>query len=246
MDKKHKIAGATSQGRGHISKNIPCQDKIFSVKHGNYAFIGLADGAGSCRYSDIGAAFVLKETNKILKKKFDRFFLSEYSSVNFDILSYIKLRLQIYSKNKRLEYKELSSTLLCVAVKDNRFISIHLGDGVIGYIKRDQELKVLSDPSNSEYANATYFVTSPDAKHFLKLYKGELNDIGGFILMSDGTEESLYNKKGKFLAQAVKSMFDWLDKFKELEVSAALKDNLDSVIKQKTTDDCSLIILRIK
>jgi len=241
---KYKIAGATIVGRGHITKNIPCQDKIFSAKDSSFNFIGLADGAGSCSHSDIGAAFVLKETLKLIKKKFDRYYRGEYSIVNSDILSYLKLRLEILAKNKRIAFKELSSTLLFVAVKENKFIAGHLGDGVIGYLKCG-ELKVLSDPVNGEFANATYFVTSSDAKQYFKLFKGELNEINGFVLMSDGSEESLYDKRNKSLAPAVGQMFEWLGKFKENEVSKALENNLRDVIRLKTIDDCSVILLKL-
>ena len=37
----------------------------------------------------------------------------------------------------------------------------------------------------------------------MKLFKGNIKNIAGFILMSDGTEQSLYNKKNNSLNQVV-------------------------------------------
>ena len=42
----------------------------------------------------------------------------------------------------------------------------------------------------------------------MKMMKGQLNGITGFALMSDGTEESLYNKREKSLAPALKKIMD--------------------------------------
>ena len=33
---------------------------------------------------------------------------------------------------------DLASTLLFVAIKDNKFIMAHIGDGIIGYLKQDE------------------------------------------------------------------------------------------------------------
>ena len=94
--------------------------------------------------------------------------------------------------------KDLASTLLFVAVKDDKFILGHLGDGVIGYLKNNC-LKTASLPNNGEFSNETYFSTSKDASSHMKLAKGSVRDIDGFVLMSDGTADSFYNKKEKKL-----------------------------------------------
>jgi len=238
-----KIAGATITGRGHIKKNVPCQDKIFSTKNQDFSFIGLADGAGSCKHSDIGAELVVKELSKLLYKNFNKYYKLGYHGVSSRIISHLQVRLFVLAQNLRIAYKELSSTMLFVVKKDNRFIAGHLGDGVIGCLK-ENKLKVISSPDNGEYANSTIFVTASQAYKNLKLFKGELTNIEGFVLMSDGTEESLYNKKEQSLAEGVNQMFNWLATYKEKEVSSALKENLDKIIKLKTTDDCSIILMK--
>ena len=56
---------------------------------------------------------------------------------------------------------DLASTLLFVAIKDNKFIMAHIGDGIIGYLKQD-ELKIATHPMNGEFINTTVFTTSMD------------------------------------------------------------------------------------
>ena len=88
--------------------------------------------------------------------------------------------------------KDLAATMLVVAENNDRFIIAHIGDDVIGYLDGDV-LKTASAPSNGEHANETYFVTSRDAINTMKLFKGSIKNIAGFVIMSDGTEQSLYS-----------------------------------------------------
>ena len=91
-----KIASSYIIGQGHISKNIPCQDRTYKLVDIEYlkkpgkrkvfkqrrsikstrniidsknSFYGLslADGAGSCKYSDIGAELITKKILKYIK-----------------------------------------------------------------------------------------------------------------------------------------------------------------------------------
>ncbi|CRF40765.1 protein phosphatase 2C domain-containing protein [Helicobacter ailurogastricus] len=73
--------GHAVQGRGHELENppIPCQDKIYPQKPTTYssvgevAFIGLADGAGSARFSHLGATRTLEVVAKELSQNFSQY-----------------------------------------------------------------------------------------------------------------------------------------------------------------------------
>lgn len=242
--KQIRIASAFVQGRGHLSKKIPCQDRVYSSRKNTVATIALADGAGSCMYSDKGAEIVTKEISKIINSVFNGIFDNKIDTQKY-IISSLTRKLLEYSKRNSISIKELSSTLLFVSIKDNRYIAGHIGDGVIGYKNIKNNINVLSHPDNGEYSNSTYFVTSPNAHKYLRIYKGNLNEIDSFILMSDGSEESLYDKRNKFLSPANLQMIKWLDNNSSKEVSKALKMNLNHSIKMRTFDDCSLGIIKI-
>lgn len=65
---------------------------------------------------------------------------------------------------------------------------------MIGYLDGDT-LKVASVPDNGEFANETTFVTSDKAAETMRLFKGRTAGQAAFVLMSDGTEHSLYTNR---------------------------------------------------
>jgi len=241
-----KIASSYIVGRGHISKKIPCQDRTFKLvhKHSTGIFYGfaLADGAGSCKFSDIGAEFIVNKILDFLKSKFS--FILKKKNPSRYITKYIEEEIRVFSNKKNIDFKELSSTLLFVAIKNDKFIIGHIGDGVIGALDNNGILKTISKPENGEFSNSTFFTTSIKHKERLRLLKGTLKNSVGFILMSDGSEESLYDKKNKTLGDINKSIINWLEDNSEKDVEDALYDNLEQLISKKTYDDCSIGILR--
>lgn len=246
MSNTWKLASAYVTGRGHLSKNIPCQDRTFELvsKHSTGVFYGLslADGAGSYKLSDIGAEIVTKEILAYLKSNFSN--LLQVKNTSKKIIKNIEEKLAIEAKNREIDIKELSSTLLFVVIKNDKFIVGHIGDGVIGVLNKDNKITVLSHPDNGEYSNSTFFTTTDSYPDRLRIIKGNIVDSTGFILMSDGSDESLYDYKTKELAAVNAEIINWLNVGSSKEVKSALESNLNKIIKHKTHDDCSLGILK--
>lgn len=244
---KLKVAFAKGVGRSHIATNTPCQDYVASKRDSKKGLLSitLSDGAGSCDLSHIGSRIIVKIVNNNLIKNFDYYYDEDISIITKNIITEIILELNKRSfKDKQDSIKSYSGTLLCVATNGENYISLHLGDGVIGYIENNA-VKVLSEPSNGEYSNTTYFVTDKNAILNTKVYKGRVESISSFIIMSDGTEESLYDKKNKSIAQVYLKMSNWLSQYREKKVSKILCDNIIQVFTKKSMDDCSIGILNI-
>lgn len=266
-----KIASSYIIGQGHILKNIPCQDRTFKlidrkflkkvvkrkvfknrkaikttikVIDNQHSFYGLslADGAGSCKHSDIGAELITKKILQYIKMNFDNLFKDE--NIRLTLLNYIENELQKRTTDN-ISFKDLSSTLLFVAIKSNKFIIGHIGDGVIGMLDNENNLKTISKPDNGEFSNSTFFTTSTKYKERLRILKGRLKSADGFILMSDGAEDSLYDKKKESLSDTNKIIINWLESNAEKEVEKALYNNLEQVISKQTSDDCSIGIMKI-
>ncbi len=231
------------QGRGHIKTQTPCQDKTYALFKNDIYVIALSDGAGSAQMSHYGAEYVTKQICGVLTDDFDMYYAEEDgSAIKRKIISDLLDGLQKIAINYGCDIKELASTLLVAAVKDDKYILIHIGDGVIGYLK-DDEIKIASHPENGEFVNTTVFVTSRDVLHTMKILKGELGNIHGFALMSDGTETSFYNKKDKLLAPALKKLMK-LSKIMEVScLERETRKSFEDIIKNNTTDDCSIILL---
>lgn len=231
------------QGRGHIKEGIPCQDKTFSLNKNNTTIISLADGAGSARLSHYGAERITRYICEDLAENFDDYYVEEDgANVKKNLVAKIIAQLDDLSKDLGCEIKELASTLMFVAIKERKFIIAHIGDGVVGYLK-DDELKIASQPENGEFTNTTVFTTSEDSLLTMKLIKGNVEKIHGFVLMSDGTETSLYNKKEKKLAEVLKKIMSLCIVVSSERVEEQLKNSFETTIKQATTDDCSIVFM---
>lgn len=231
------------QGRGHIKTDTPCQDKTRFLCENDTSVIALADGAGSATMSHFGAEFVTKKICELLTQQFDLYYNEDDGvAIKRVIVGTLMEGLEKLAQDLNCEVKDLASTLLVVAVKDGKYIILHIGDGVIGYVK-NEELKIASQPENGEFVNTTVFVTSRDVLSTMKMMKGQLNGITGFALMSDGTEASLYNKREKSLAPALKKIMDLSHVMKVDCLQDEVERSFENVIKNSTTDDCSLIVL---
>jgi len=235
-------AFATEQGISHKISDTPCQDSVLVKQEESYLFLGLADGAGSAKYSDIGSNLILKFLAIHMQISFN-YYLNNLEISEKNLLGRIHLALVAIAKMKNIEIKDLSSTLQFIAVYYDEYIIVHIGDGVIGMLDENDNLSVLSEPENGAYSHLTYFTTTLDSKR-VRIYRGKIKDINGLVLMSDGVEESLYNYQTKKLAPVTGEIIKWLDYGNEQEVSSALDENLKNVFAVKSSDDLSIAILR--
>ena len=238
-----KVIQCAVQGKSHIKDSIPCQDKTFCYTDDNITVTALADGAGSASLSHFGADQITRFICNDFVECFDLYFNDENGiTVKQIIDSKIKQQISEMSVDLDCKTSDLSSTLLVAAVKNNKFILLHIGDGVIGYSKNSQ-IRVATKPENGEFANTTVFTTSSESIATMKLIKGYLNSIDGFILMSDGTEASLYNKKENCLSEALGRLLKMLNYIPAEKMESQLTESFNSVIKDATIDDCSIVMM---
>lgn len=238
-----KMISYEACGRGHEKENIPCQDKALIKKNKEVSIIALADGAGSCKKSHHGASIVIDYAAKIIEENFD-FLISNDNGIEVKkkIVEYLVTRLQAESLKLDCTVKDLSSTLLLACIKKEKFLLMHIGDGVIGGI-RNGKVEVLSTPFNGEYSNSTVFVTSKKAAEYMKIYRGNVAEFESFVLMSDGTCESLYNKRERKLSQGIIKIATCLALFNEEKVRKSLEASFENLVLKKTLDDCSIALI---
>lgn len=236
------VCGA-AQGRGHAKNGVPCQDKTARRVEGKVHVIALADGAGSARLSHYGAERVVERVAAFVADRFYELIEDEDgAAVKQKILSVALRTLENEATVQECELRDLASTLLLAAADDERFLLAHLGDGVIGYLS-EKGLKAASTPDNGEFANETIFVTSKGALNQMRIFKGTLGSICGFILMSDGSEQSLYHKRDKTLAEGARRLMHRTCLIAEEVLTPQLEQAIESVLLENTQDDCSLAIM---
>lgn len=236
------LASAEVQGSGHKKDDIPCQDKTCCLVKNKVRVIALADGAGSAKFSHYGAEAAAKCVTNFLADNFDSLYEENDLSIKQNGASALKAALEALSSSLGCQTKDLSSTLLVVAVKKNKYLALHIGDGVIGCLVRDK-LKTLSEPDNGEFAFLTWFTTTTNLEDVIRVYKGDASSISGFILMSDGVEPSLYDGRKSQLADAVINLFYCNAKYPNKEMITMLEDSLRDVVAKRTNDDCSIALL---
>lgn len=236
------LSSAEVQGSGHKKKNIPCQDRTFCLERNRVRVITLADGAGSAQLSHFGAEEVTGCAANYLADHFDELFEKDDYDIQRAIAAELRSALATLVVRLECNVKDLSSTLLAVAVKKQRYIAFHIGDGVIGCYLRDK-LITLSEPDNGEFAHMTWFTTTTELEKVIRVYRGDASAISGFILMSDGVEPSLYDGQNARLADAVINLFYTNAKYGKHEMESMLEESLRDVIAMRTHDDCSIALL---
>jgi hypothetical protein len=121
------------------------------------------------------------------------------------------------------------NTLLFVSVKENHYLAGHIGGGLIAGL--NGSCSVLSKPESKED------ITS------LRIYKGELKEPFGFMLLSEGACQSLYEDSTGNLSPACGTFFEWLMDYDEETVSEALADNIDKYFLKDTKGEISVAIM---
>lgn len=236
------------RGHGHLRDGTPVQDRTGYLSQNGVQVLCLADGAGSAERSEVGAQAVVDEGCRLLVDRFAEFAASEDGAyVKVELLDRLVATISSVADQHNLEPRDLASTFLCVAVSGDRFLGAHVGDGVVGYLKNG-DLKVISAPDNDEFANQTTFVTSGRAADSMRLFRGSLDGVAGFVLMSDGTGESLFNAGTGQLAGACTKLIVAVGEApaglsKTSKHRKRLRRLMDLKIRNATKDDCSIGIL---
>lgn len=238
-----RMQGDTVQGRSHVAKEIPCQDKVCCFQSGDTCVIALADGAGSAAHSEVGAELTTSTVCAYLAENFDGIVATTNaaeakSSIHSKVLSALKQK----AEEKQWELPSLASTMLFVAVKGGDCLIGHIGDGVI-CCSKENTLKAISLPSNGEFSNSTTFVTSPNALLDFRLYKAKVGQIEAFCLMSDGAAESLFNRRTREVASMVGKVFAATVNLKPALCAEYYERLLHDLLKMRTSDDCSIVVM---
>jgi serine/threonine protein phosphatase PrpC len=243
-----KIISHAMVGTSHLEQGKGCEDVIKAITTEDFAVMAIADGAGSFSKAFEGATIATEKCSKWLLNNFDWAYSAKESEIKYRLL-YYTIRKSIIRKaiKEKSRPKEYSSTLLFVAIKDNRYIAGHIGDGVIGIITTEGDNVVLSEPERGEFANNTYFTTSSRISKHFRLHRGNITNISSFFLMSDGSADCLYNQVGNTFAPAISKFAVSLAKASDAEVTQvndSLKDVMEQHFSSRTNDDCSFIMLQ--
>ena len=201
------VVGASAIGKTHVLQHLPCQDSYAYTDIDNqWGIVVLADGAGSARYSELGAKFVTTEILHRLKdnppiiswinKWHD--FRQTPSSRHWHILVKQQLKIvkktleELITKKFGSDSKHFACTVIVVIYTQQGLLVTHIGDGRAAYCNEQGEWKAMFTPWKGEEANSTVFITSEiwDAQIDQFIESQVINERPvAFAVMSDGCEK---------------------------------------------------------
>ncbi|WP_129780363.1 PP2C family serine/threonine-protein phosphatase [Peristeroidobacter soli] len=189
-----RIAGASSIGTSHAKTGSPCQDAfkctLFqSQEQGEIVLLVACDGAGSAKFSEIGADLACREFASNLElyiaeghriEALDRLQAREW-------LDNVVAALNARATTDGERLRDYACTLLAGILSPTHAVFVQVGDGAMVVREGPEEWCYIFWPQHGEYINTTSFITEPES---LEKFEFELvaNPIHELAVFTDGIE----------------------------------------------------------
>ncbi len=241
-----RVTGASVVGASHLKLQTPCQDycgyQFCILGSERVLVIGIADGAGSAKSSDIGS----QETVEHLLRQIANSglgLIQIHEEIAAGWVQSARDHLNDVAAERELSVRDFACTLLFAILADSGAVFCQVGDG--GWVvKSNGGYTTATWPSGGEYANQTTFITSPDWREVMQfnVLREPLSAVAGF---SDG----LQNVALHFASRSVHAPF-FDSKFKALKstddetsLRAPLMEFLASAALAERSDDDKTLVL---
>lgn len=182
--KRIQVLSASIKGALHQMKNLPCQDFCASKMSNGRLIAVVSDGAGSARYSKIGARTICNTLCDTLTR-------STHQNIKQDIMQAIenaRQKLIWHRLNKSKTEKDLinfSATVVGAFYYQGKGLFFHIGDGAcIAFKQGCYDNFIISEPANGAFSCETFFYTMSDWQDCLRFT--DFTDVDRFTLMTDG------------------------------------------------------------
>ena len=247
-----RVAGASVIGKQHEQAGGQCEDAWSCARRAlqrghEVVAVCLSDGAGSAANGRAGARIVSRALAYWLVANADKVIGGTANDQKRVIVSPLKRVLRRAALRNGATLRSYACTVVAtLTTTDGRWLTVHIGDGaIVGAFAGT--LRIVSAPQKGEFANETFFVTDDDSLESVQIQSGEAGDPDpppeAFALFTDGIEGLLINRRTGEISRVLADMFGWLKNNAESDVSAALDTNLKRVFRERTNDDCSLVLI---
>ncbi len=228
------------KGLGHIE----LQDAAATANCGHIYAAVICDGASCCKGAKLAAETLAKHLAHYATQNYAD--MEKADDVNLREMLIRRIRqVQLrLSDESGMEMTEFGSTVLLLVVNTitQEHIVVTLGDGLIIGLQVDGTLATLMQPEKGRNGpHATYLTVHDDSvlREHIHIYRGCLYD-GGYVLMSDGFESSMYTADGSDVNAYVAELLHQLT----LKPEKAGRDFLCSMLwYNKPYDDCSIVCM---
>lgn len=241
-----RVVGTSVVGASHEKLQTPCQDYcgyqscILGAERA--LVIGIADGAGSAKASEIGS----QETVEHLLRQIATCDLNLGAITDEIAAGWVQNardHLEDVAADRELSVRDLACTLLFAILTETGAVFCQVGDGA-WILQSNGFYQTATWPSGGEYANQTTFITSPNWREVLqfKVIRDRITAVAGF---SDGLQNVALHfasrtVHGPFFASKFKALMDIDD---ETSLKAPLIEFLSSPALAERTDDDKTLVL---
>ncbi len=163
-------------GTRHEQRGQPCQDFGSYRVEGNFILGAVSDGAGSAKYSDVGAQIavesVLDAVALQLGKKVPTFeaITAAAPEIFHKAFEEVRSALSCEAENTGSALQDFGCTLLAFVACCDWVAAMQIGDGLMVLRSRaDEDFNLLFEPDKGEFINETVFVTTAGAEGSLRV-----------------------------------------------------------------------------
>jgi hypothetical protein len=249
------VVNASVAGTSHATSGAPCQDASHVVRaligDVNVLVIAISDGAGSASHAHVGSSEAVQHLAKVVARP-DLILADVTVDQVREWYGEVLTHLQTVAERDSLKLNDLACTLMLGLVWQSGALFAQIGDGA-WVIEKDSSIITGTWPENGEYANVTFFITSPQAfdqvdgqlahLQFCRV-AGAITAVAGF---TDGLQSLVLNYADKSAnGPFFNTMFNTLRSSPdETELIAPLQQFLASDSVNARTDDDKTLVLAI-
>lgn len=181
-------------GTAHIKMGVECEDVFKTVNNDDLIYMAVADGVSMRKHSGEGAKIVVNSLYQIMQYININSLIVAPQKLNAlpnIIIQQITTQLEVIAASNQSQIHEYASTLEMILIdkRSGNFLCMHLGDGIIGGVRKSNELQLFTQRDRGLRKRQTYVTTTENAAQFIQLRYGDINHFRGLFLMTDGVSD---------------------------------------------------------
>ena len=179
-------AKASVIGTSHLKSNTEKQDSLKVNVTKDFFVAAVSDGAGSAKFSKLGSWLTSRILVSCITEYFESNDIPPSEEQVWDWIDRTRDTMSLFADKKKVSRRQFACTLALIAVKNNNYLSISVGDScAVGRV--NGVWGVFDWPENGEYASTTYFITD-DPEPKLRFSSGH-SQHDAFAVFSDGLND---------------------------------------------------------
>lgn len=244
-----RVVAASVRGTSHIKSDLPCQDALrWQTARGGWLLAALADGAGSAALAEVGAGIAAGRGIEALKAQVESKSHAaadeEWRAGLVAALTSAREAVLAAARERKVDARELASTLTLLAVSPGIAVAAQIGDGAALASAPPEALACLTRPMVAEYLNETTFLISENALESAQTVVRRAAWRHASLLCDGLQLLALRLPEGTPHARFFDPLFGFVDRVADLtaasrELSAFLQSQR---ITERTDDDLTLLL----